>query len=87
MTEVLLATAFVVTWSVAVVAFAATVTLPGTLATDVLLLPNVTTTPPEGAGPLRVTVPVDGFPPATEPGLSVSADRVTATGVTFRFAF
>ena len=87
MTEVLLATAFVVTWNVAVVAFAATVTLPGTLATDVLLLASAMIIPPEGAGPFRVTVPVDGFPPATEPGLSVSADRVTAGGVTFRLAF
>ena len=87
MTGVLLATTFVVTRKVAVVAFATTVTLLGTLPTEVLLLTNVTTAPPEGAGPLRVTVPVDGFPPTTEPGLSVSADRVTATGMTFRLAF
>jgi hypothetical protein len=55
----------------AVVALAATVTLEGTVATLVLLLVNVTTVPPAGAGPLSVTVPVDEFPPTTELGLRV----------------
>ena len=87
MIEVLLATALVVTWKVAVVAFAATVTLLGTLPMELSLLANVITTPPEGACALRVTVPVDGFPPTTEPGLSVTEESVTAAGVTFRFAF
>ena len=68
MTEVLLATAVVVTWNVAVVAFAATVTLLGTLPTEVLLLTNVTAAPPEGAGVLSVTVPVEEFPPTTVAG-------------------
>ena len=72
MTEVLLATAFVVTWNVAVVAFAATVTLLGTLPTEVLLLANVTTAPPEGAGVLRVTVPVEEFPPITVGGFKAT---------------
>ena len=37
----------------------------------VALLDNVTEVPTEGAGPLRVTVPVDGTPPFTVVGLSV----------------
>ena len=45
-----------------------TVTLPGVLA-DELLSDNVTTVPLDGAGPLKVTVPVVEFPPTTEVGL------------------
>ena len=45
-TEALLATGLVVTVNVAVVAFAATVTLIGTCAAFVLLLASVTTAPP-----------------------------------------
>ena len=48
-----------------------TVTLTGTVATD-LLLDKETTTPPVGAGALSVTVPIDGLPPTTVVGLSVS---------------
>jgi hypothetical protein len=67
-TEVLLVTASVVTVNVAVVAFAATVTVAGTVATAVLLLLSATTAPPVAAGALRVTVPVDEFPPCTDAG-------------------
>ena len=41
---------------------AATVTFAGTLALVGLLLESVTTMPPVGAGPVRLTVPVDGEP-------------------------
>ncbi len=71
-TEVLLATGLVLTVKVAVVAFAATVTLEGTVAAAVLLLLRVTTAPPLGAGPLKVTVPVDELPPVTVSGLRLT---------------
>lgn len=58
-----------VTVKVAVVLPAAMVTVAGGRATDELLLPSVTTAPPLGAGPLRVTVPVDETPPSTAVGL------------------
>jgi hypothetical protein len=66
----------------AVVAFAPTVTLAGTVAADVLLLERVTTAPPEGAGPLSVNVPVEDVPPFTEAGLRVIA--LKTAGVTAR---
>jgi hypothetical protein len=56
--------------NVAVVAFAATVTLAGTVVAPVLLLLSATTAPPPGAGPLNVTVPVDVLPPVTVVGFS-----------------
>ena len=43
--------------NLALVLPAATTTLDGTVATPVLLLESVMTAPPEGAAPLRVTVP------------------------------
>jgi hypothetical protein len=70
------ATALVLTVNVVVVAPAATVTLDGTWATAVLLLESATVAPPAGAAPLRVTVPVEEFPPKTLVGLSVSDERV-----------
>lgn len=75
------ATALVVTVNDALVAPAATVTLDGTLATVVLLLESATCTPPEGAGPLSVTVPVDEFPPVTLAGFSAIEERETDAGV------
>jgi hypothetical protein len=71
-----LAEAMVVTWNAALAAPGATVTLGGTVATEVLLLDRATTVPPLGAGPFRVTWPVEGFPPITLVGLSVSEDGV-----------
>ena len=82
-TEVLLATGIVVTVNVAVVAFAATVTLAGTIAAGLLLV-RATTAPPGGAAAFSVTVPVDELPPLTELGLS--ATEVRFAGVTVNVA-
>jgi hypothetical protein len=60
--------------NVALLAFAATVTDAGTVAAAVLLLVSVTTVPPVGAGPVRVTVPVLFVPPVTEVGLAVRVE-------------
>ena len=78
----MLATGLVVTVKVAVVAFAATVMLAGTLATELLLLARVTTAPPDGAGLARVTVPVEEKPPTTVVGFSARA--LNGGGVTVR---
>jgi hypothetical protein len=75
-------TALVLTVNVALLAPAATVTVAGTVAADVLLLERETTAPPVGAGPLSVTVPVEGDPPVTLVGFSVSEERVRAGGST-----
>ena len=83
--EVLLATRLVVTVNVAVVAFAGTVTLAGTWAAAVLPLDSATTAPPAGAGPFRVTVPADEFPPGTDVGFRVTELRSAA--VTVKLAF
>jgi hypothetical protein len=55
----------VFTVKVALVLPACTVTLDGTVATDVLLLVSVTVAPLEGAAPVSVTVPVELLPPLT----------------------
>jgi len=73
-------TALVLTVNVALLAPAATVTLAGTVAVDVLLLVSVTAAPPVGAGPLSVTVPVEGDPPVTLAGLSAIAESVAVPG-------
>ena len=76
------------TVKVALMAPAGTVTLEGTLATAVLLLESVTWAPPAGAGPLKVTVPVeDCKPPITLVGFSASDERGGGgEGVTVREA-
>jgi len=69
-------TALVVTVKVALLAPAATVTVAGVVA-DALLSDKVTAAPPAGAGPLKVTVPVEELPPVTLAGLN---DTVESTG-------
>jgi hypothetical protein len=73
-------TALVETVNVALVAPGATVTLDGTVATEVSLLESATCAPPDGAGPLSVTVPAEESPPVTVVGFSVSEDRETGGG-------
>jgi hypothetical protein len=80
LTEVLVAIGDVVTANVATLAFAGTVMLAGTVATELLLLLSATTAPDEEAGPLRVTVPMDELPPMTDVGLIVS--ELTRGGIT-----
>src|SRR6266480_1176272 len=76
-------TALVLTVNVALLAPAATVTLAGTVAVDVLLLERETAAPPVSAGPLSVTVPVEVCaPPVTLLGFSVSEERVGRAGGT-----
>src|SRR3989441_7803034 len=72
----------VVTVNVALVAPAGTVTLPtgGTLAAAGLLLERVTTAPPAGAAPLRVTVATEELPPTTLVGFSVRPETVRGGG-------
>ena len=70
-------TRWVLTVKLALVFPACTVTLDGTVATAVLLLESVTVAPPEGAAAVRVTVPVELFPPLTLVGFRVSEESVT----------
>lgn len=67
----------VLTVNVALVCPACTVTLDGTVATEVLLLKRLTFAPPEGAAPVNVTVPVELLPPLTLVGFSVSDESAT----------
>ena len=72
-------TALVLTVNVALLAPAATVTLAGTVAVDVLL-ERATAAPPVRAGPLSVTVPVeDCAPPVALVGFTISEERVGGT--------
>jgi len=63
--------AVVLTMKLAELAPPATVTLEGGLALLGLLLESVTTIPPNGAGPLKRTVPVEGEPATTVVGFKV----------------
>ena len=81
--EVVVATGFVLSVKLALVAPAATVTLAGTVATPVLLFDRLTTAPPVGAAALNVTLPVDEPPPVTLKGFRLSEVRVgRGAGVT-----
>ena len=77
-------TATVETVNVAVLAPAFTSILVGTVATVVLLLDSETVAPEAGAGPLKVTVAVEVFPPITELGFRLTDDGVG--GFTVRVA-
>jgi hypothetical protein len=77
------ATAVLVTVKVADVAPDAMVTVAGTVAAA-LSLDRVTTAPPAGAAPSKVTVPVEDDPPVTLAGLSDMLDR--AAGLIVRVA-
>ena len=80
MTDVEAVTGLVLAANVALLAPAATVTLAGTVAAAVLPLIRETAAPPLGAGPLRVTVPIEGDPPVTLVGLSAIAESVAEPG-------
>lgn len=56
------------------------VTVAGTLARYGWLLDKFTTMPPEGAGPLSVTVPVEVVPPTTAVGLRVKVASAADAG-------
>ena len=72
---VVAATGNVVTVKLALVAPAGMVTLAGTLAEPGSWLDRLTTVPPVGAAPGRLTVPVEGLPPVTLAGLTVNDER------------
>lgn len=80
-TLVFVVTAEVVTAKVTLDEFAATVTLAGTPATDEFALFRVTRAPPLGAPLVKVTVPCTLFPPTTEVGLKLTAERLAGVGV------
>ena len=83
-TDLVVVTVRVVTVNVVVVVPATSVTLAGTVATEVKLLERVITAPPVGAGPFKVTVPVEGVPPLTLLGFrarALSTGAVTVKAV------
>jgi hypothetical protein len=84
--EVLAPTGLVATANVDVLDPSATVTLAGTVATDVSPLESVTTTPPAVAGAVNVTVPVEEEPPTTESGLRLRLERVGSLEFTVNVA-
>ena len=74
-------TALVVTAKLADEAPAATTTLEGTCASE-LLLDSVTTVPPTGAGPFSTAVPVDELPPFTVAGFRLTDCTARVNGFT-----
>jgi hypothetical protein len=78
------ATGSVVTVKVPLVAPAAMVAVAGTVAEVVSLEATGTVNPPVGAGPLMVTVPVEGVPPMTAVGFTLTP--VTVGAFTVKFA-
>jgi len=76
-------TGVVLTVNIADVALAGTTTDAGTVV-DPELLDKSTVMPPVGAGPFKVTVPVDDIPPATVVGFKLS--EFSAGGETVRIA-
>ena len=80
LTDVEVVTLLVLTVNVALLAPAVTVTLAGTAAAVVLSLDRETAAPPLGAGPLRLTVPVDGDPPVTLVAFSAIKESVGEPG-------
>ena len=78
LTTVCATTPLVVIAKLVLVEPAAMVTLPGTCATEILLLCKVILAPPAGAGPVSVTVPVELFPPTTVVGVLANVDRTGA---------
>src|SRR5258705_13111081 len=73
-------TAKVGTVKVGLVAPAGMVTVAGTVAAVVSLLERETMAPAVGAGPLSVTLPVEGDPPLTLVGFSGREGRVGPDG-------
>src|SRR5262249_13694324 len=69
-------TVVVVMVKVALVIPAATVTVAGTAATEVLALLRPTTAPPVGAAAVSVTVPCEALPPTTDVGVTLRVDRL-----------
>jgi hypothetical protein len=73
--EVAVTTATVLTVKLAVVAPSTTITLAGTVAAA-LSLERVATAPPDGAGPFKVTVPVEDDPPVTLVGFRETTESI-----------
>jgi hypothetical protein len=84
--DALLPTAVVEIENVVLLEPAGTVTFADTVATDLLLDVSVTTAPPLGADPLKVTVPCEDVPPITVTGLSETPETVTEAPSTVRVA-
>jgi hypothetical protein len=78
---VLIVTEDVATGKLAEVAPAETTTFPGVGATAGFVLLRVTVVPALGAGPVKVTVPVELFPPVTLVGDKINDDTVGAKTV------